>query len=524
MGGRRPRLALAGLALALGACQANAQVDADREAYRILDARRASVPEVAGSLDVAAAEAAAAGARVPKTLRLDLHDALCLATRASREYRGRREDAYLAALAYTGARHAFDTTYALGQSTDVVQDGTGGTVSASPSATASKAFETGGSLVLKIATDFLRSFSGDPIETARTVLSADLLVPLGRGSGRDVAREALTQAERDVLYALRDFARYQQEFAVRVASSYLRTLQGRDTLENERASYESLARLYERVTEFGKAGRVADFDVDRAKQDLLSAEDRRVRAAQSYDAALDSLKLELGVPTETVLELDHSVLDDMAKAGPAAAPFDVEAGTTAARTRRLDLANARDRVDDAVRKVWVAQRAMGPDVDLRVGGDVATPGKRPLDLRDARASGRLGLDVDLPFDRVEERNALRTARITADRARRDAEGLEDEVVREVRDAARTLDQARKSYDIQREGVRIAARRKESADLHLQRGDATTRDVLEAEDSQILAKNALTAALVDYAIALLELQRDAGTLRPDAVAGGAICEP
>src|SRR5205085_974129 len=98
-----------------------------------------------------------------------------------------------------------------------------------------------------------------------------------------------TQAERDVLYALRDFARFQQEFAVEVATTYLRTLQQRDTLENEAQSYASLERLLERVTEFGKAGRAADFDVDRTRQDLLSAEDRRVRAQQQYEAALDAM-------------------------------------------------------------------------------------------------------------------------------------------------------------------------------------------------------------------------------------------
>ena len=521
----RPRhrvgLALALATLACG-CQANTQVDADRESYAALDARRTHVPEVVGSLDVIRADAAARPARAVKELKVDLGQALCLATKASRDYLSRREDAYLVALRYTGERHVFDTTYAAGGSADLVQDGTSGTAAATPFGSATKAFESGGSLVLKLAGDFLKSFSGDPLETARHVLSADLLLPLARGSGRDVAREALTQAERDVLYALREFARFQQEFAVDVATDYLRTLQLRDTWDNENQSFESLQRLLERVTEFGKAGRVAEFDVDRTRQDLLSAEDRRGRAAQAYESSLDSMKLTLGLPTETKLELDRGVLESMAKEGPAAAPYDVATATASSRDRRLDLANARDRHDDAIRKVWVAQRALEADVGLRLGGDVTTPERSPYDLRGATATGRAGVDVDLPLDRIAERNALRTARIVADRTRREAEGLEDEVVRQVRSAGRTLDRAKESYALQKEGVRIAGRRRENTYLHLQRGDATTRDVLDAESSEIQAKNLLTAAVVEYAIALLEFQRDAGTLRPDELVAGARC--
>jgi hypothetical protein len=60
-------------------------------------------------------------------------------------------------------------------------------------------------------------------------------------------------------------------------------------------------------------------------------------------------------------------------------------------------------------------------------------------------------------------------------------------------------------------VRLAERRVESAKLNLQAGKATIRDVLDAENALVEARNALTAALVNHAISKLELDRDVGTL-------------
>jgi hypothetical protein len=90
---------------------------------------------------------------------------------------------------------------------------------------------------------------------------------------------------------------------------------------------------------------------------------------------------------------------------------------------------------------------------------------------------------------------------------------------EIRQAWRTLAAARKSYELQQEGLRLATRRVDSADLNLQAGKATTRDLLEAEQARVEARNALTAALVAFAVARLELERDAGILRPDETAAG-----
>src|SRR5262249_54078197 len=52
-----------------------------------------------------------------------------------------------------------------------------------------------------------------------TTLNFDAIQPLLRGAGQAVTLEGLTQAERNLLYAIRSFARFRKELYVAIASS-----------------------------------------------------------------------------------------------------------------------------------------------------------------------------------------------------------------------------------------------------------------------------------------------------------------
>jgi outer membrane protein TolC len=496
--------------------------EADRAVYAALERRRACAPFDVGSLDVDRADCEAEAVRRSTDVTLDVATSLRLAATGSREYRSRREDVYLTGLAYVGARHAFETRFSLGATAALAGDDDSGTASVAPSGGASRALVTGGSIALDVVTTLLKSLWGSPLETAQSILSADWTIPLGRG-GRDVARESLTQAEHDLLYALRGYARYQQEFAVRVASSFYRTVAQRDTVANEEATYKSLTLVYERAQALGPDGRgsLPGFQVDQARQDVLRADDRRIRARQAYEASLDQLKILLGLPVASRVTIREDALEVLRARGLVPPALALEEAASVALAARLDLLDARDQRGDADRKVLVAADGLGPRIDLTLGASLSTPATQPGNLGRASGSGSVGLDLDLPVERQAERDAYRLAIVQAARAKRDVEGLEDLVLSQVREAWRALDQARQSHAIQEEGVRLAERRVESADLNFQAGTATTRDVLEAQDALIEARNALTRALVDHAVALLEFERDTGVLRPGPLLGTAV---
>lgn len=503
------------LILGVGGCQGFTKSEADREVYRILEAKRRAVPELQGTLHVEAQDELASAMRRRDVFVLDTERAVGLAALTSRDFRRQRENVYLAALDFTLECHRLGPLLGGGGLAELEFDESGTLLDGGLDLTISRAFETGGSIALTIATDFLRNLTGDPVRMAQTILSSDVVVPLLRGGGRLVAMEPLRQAGRNATYSLRDFARFHQELTVDIATRVLRALALLDTVTNEEAAYASLTRLVDEQSDKAKAGKIPEFQLDQARQDLLQSDDRRQRARRRYADALDNLKLDLGVPMQVEIELDPGYLRRLGEQELVAAPYPLEEALASSRTQRLDLKNIRDAEQDAERAVRIAADALRASLDLVAGGSLDTPSEKPLELGRATPSGSLGLDLDLPLERTAERNAYVRAGIEAMRARRARERLEDLVSFEVRTAWRALEEAARSHGIQQESVRLAERRVESTDLLLQAGRADIRDRLDAETSRRNARNGLTSALVDHAVALLELQRDVGSLQVKA---------
>jgi len=73
----------------------------------------------------------------------------------------------------------------------------------------------------------------------------------------------------------------------------------------------------------------------------------------------------------------------------------------------------------------------------------------------------------------------------------------DELRLEIRGSYRALTQARRSYDLQKRSVTLAKRRRKLAVLQQKEGQASARDVLEAEDALRRAQNGMTEALISY---------------------------
>jgi outer membrane protein TolC len=125
------------------------------------------------------------------------------------------------------------------------------------------------------------------------------------------------------------------------------------------------------------------------------------------------------------------------------------------------------------------------------------------------------LTLDLPIERTEERDNYRNSLISMEQILRNKNLLEDQIKLEIRDDLRELLQARESVQIQAKSVEVAKIRIESTKEFWSLGRAVVRDILEAQDSQLSAKNSLTSAVISYRIAELSLQRDMGLLKVGA---------
>ncbi len=447
--------------------------------------------------------------------------ALDIAIRNSRDYQQQKESVYLSALELTAERDDWSPTFAALLSGDYRRVGDDELWAADTSFGISQLLATGAEVSLRVTSAFLEYTTGAPRTSAASALAFDFIQPLWRGAGRAVAQESLTQAERDVVYQLRSFARFHKSFAVDIVTSYYNILQQRAQLRNQWNNFVRLRIARERAEAMAEAGRVPEFEVDQAQQDELRAHDRFIRALQQYRQLLDSFKLQLALPTEALIDVDESDLDRLTQLGLIHPEMSQEEAVQFGLRHRLDLMTSLDQVADAGRKVDVAANGLGPDVDLVLSADVSTDGTKPGRFRFSEGTYRAGLDLDLPLDRTDERNTYRRALINLDRAARDADELTDRVALQVRQAWRNLQEARESYVIQQRSLELAQRRVDSTTLLQRAGRATTRDLLESEAALLEAQNALISVIVDHNVARMQLWRDIGTLTvtPDRMISG-----
>ena len=502
----------------------------------------------------APADAAKLGTR-DKPLILSLAQALAIGARNNRDYQTWKEAVFASALRLDLERNEFRTTFYGFFSALAEVDRAGGDTAAggvtSFDARLQRKLKSGATMTTGIALDLARLVASDQASSVGVLADASITVPLLSGSGRHIVAEPLTLAEREVLYALYDFERSRRTYAVRVAAEYLDVLQQHDRIVNAEANYKGLVAAGRRAHRLVDSGRIPGIDADEAMQDELRARDRWIAARELYRTRLDRFKITLGLPTDAHVDLDHAELKRLtadtrnrldldAAAAPkeervppadvpiklveptreGAGPFELDeaAAIRTALDRRLDLRVANLMVEDAQRAVVFEADGLRARLDL-VGA--AQAGDRRSTVGSAtRANARLrpdhglyslGLDLDLPWEKTDERNRYRNSLIALEQAARAVQKLEDEIKLDVRDALRALAQARESARIQAQGVVLATRRVKNTDLLLQAGRAKVRDVLFAQESLLSAQNALTAALRNYRVAELELQRDLGVL-------------
>ena len=458
---------------------------------------------------------------IPPSGVLSLAQAVDVATQISREYQSQKESLYSSALGLTGTRHqykrqwfgTFDATYAENNGIENSTLGAGGGV------TQNHLIGDGIQIGTGLAIDWVRFLSGDPRTTLGSVLSATVTAPLlGAGAGK-AARENLTQAERDVLYQIRSFNRYRQTFVISIINAYYQVLQQRDTVKVQEDSYERQVDNTNRLVMQYEVGQAPKAEADEAQQDLLTTENDLISARQSYQRTLDNFKITLGLPTDANVVLDQNELPALEAAGVYEPPYTVDQAIEIALDRRLDLANARDELDDVERKLILAAEGLGVQLNLVGGANVdSTPATDYTRLRFHEGDYWLGVEGDLPLDRKNERNAYRRALINVQQRQRSYDEETDRVKLDMRQAFRDLSETAESYRIQRIGVELAANRVQEQRIRLKYGVGVIRDLQNSELSLVQAQISLTNALVNHTIAKLNFFRDLGLLqvRPDGM--------
>ena len=490
-------------------------------------------------------------------LHLTLLDALQVAAANNRDYQSQKESVFRSALALDLEDEEFRSTFAGAVDTlfSVNTDPTVTGIEQTHAVDWSKRMKAGATITAGLAIDLVKVLTGDRPSAFGITGDASIVIPLLRGAGEHIVAEPLTQAQRDVIYAIWRFERFKKTMAVRVASEYLSVLQGLDGIKNAGENYKRLQEAAVQERALAEAGRRRSIDVDRTRQKELEARQRWITAQRTYASRLDAFKNTLGLPTDAKVDLDRRELEQLSTAartalegqigqkaeaaaeegekeaaggkegrlvplgreGGGPLEMDPEAGVKLALLKRLDLRIAHGEVYDAQRQVIVAADALKAGIDLSASAavgesrSISSADSGDGDFRLSRGSYSAGLGLDLPFERTAERNVYRTSYINLERAIRSAQQLEDSIKLEVRNGLRDLTAARESTIIQANAVKLAEKRVENTQMLLDAGRIETRELLDARDDLVDAQDRLTEALVTYRVTALELQRDMSVL-------------
>jgi hypothetical protein len=265
------------------------------------------------------------GAEAPPQLRdasprLTLERIVATASINSREFQAARETLYRAALALTLERYDYAVTFARsgsGVDTAYSYARSGGSVSEGMDIASTLGADTllafGGSLLARFTNNVILSFEG-PEGWSRDV-GSELFASFSQSIlQRDIVLEPLIQAERSLVYAARDFARFRKEFFLDLASRYYDLLRRYRSIEIESQNYFSLVRTFEQAQAEVRA-RVENAPnpvaVDQFEQGMLSGRSSLIAASNDLERDLDQLKLAMGLPTEMALNIDLEELETL---------------------------------------------------------------------------------------------------------------------------------------------------------------------------------------------------------------------
>ena len=251
--------------------------------------------------------------------RLALEDIVQLALINSREYQTEKERLYRAALQVSLARFDYDLKFAGGNfanstASDYTHRRNGGITQNDlriPTLiTSDRLMATGGTMLANFANDVLLTFNGPSGFSADigSEILYDIAQPLIQ---RDIVLEQLTQVERNLVYAARDYARFRKIFFNDLAVRYYSLLLTYRNIEIESQNYFSNLRTFlQGEAEYRLIGQPR-FQVDQFEQSALVNRGTLITRCNVLEDSLDRLKFEIGLPPELPINLDLTELYEL---------------------------------------------------------------------------------------------------------------------------------------------------------------------------------------------------------------------
>lgn len=460
---------------------------------------------------------------------MTLENALAIAFKNSRAFQSRKETLYSSALSLATLSRGWETVLFdgdAGATAEAIRTGKGGPeggtdstnryLSADGNASLSRRIIGGGLLTLGASMNYTTNFLGLSDTEVGSLVSGSFTQPLLRGAWRGLAFEGQHRRERNFFFDVFEFSRFRQTFAVSIMQDYYNVLRNRDQVENSKTTVSRLQKAYDMTRTLVQGGQIARVQEDQAEQDLLNAQIALEVTLLTYSNALDSFKITLGLPISTEMRLNYpKALVDLNKEGPKSFPLAEGNAVNITLSTDTTLMRARARARDTGKDVEIAADQFNPGLDLELG--ISAPGTAktsPTRIQTHHHTRNAKLTLQYGLDQTSNRDVYRNALILRDSASRNLARAEDTATLNVRNSFRSLKQSKQSFSLQARSVAIARRRTTLVTLRRKEGQASARDVTEAERARTLALNGLTNSLINYTMTRLNFLARLGMLDVD----------
>lgn len=246
---------------------------------------------------------------------LDRDSAMRLAVLHSRDYQFQIEQLYLTALNVDIERFRYQIQPFASQAVDYQVSGapSNGSSQIIPVGRAGflKRFYSGAQLLVDFTNNLLFEYDGDGFSTARSSLLVSFTQPLLRGAFARNVTQPLSLAERFMLYAVRDFARYRRIFYVRTVAGggYLGLLQQVQAIRNAEENLVSLERNLRETEALVAANFKSRSERDQVALSYQQAQVNLLSLQAGLETALDAYRVELGLPPNLPMKIVEKPLE-----------------------------------------------------------------------------------------------------------------------------------------------------------------------------------------------------------------------
>lgn len=253
-----------------------------------------------------------------KVQPLALPQLMELAMINSREFQTRKETLHRAALILTRQRYQFElnpSPFGNGSAANYRHANNAGvtnnTLGIPSGVGVERTLATGGEFLARFANSVVLTFNG-PSGFA-TDISSEMIFDFQQTVfQRDIRFELLTQSERDVIYAAREYVRFRKQLFRDISNQYYNLLLSYRGVEiNAQDYFTNLRGFIQSQAEYRTAEKIPRIQVDQFEQNVLRTRSNLVNNCFALEAALDQLKFRIGLPTEMVVVVDLSELESI---------------------------------------------------------------------------------------------------------------------------------------------------------------------------------------------------------------------